>query len=252
MSKLFVALSLILCLGMLGCGALDTKPSVSTASGSAITENGATLNGNLTDSGTASSVQVSFEWGTSSGSYSKETPVQATTSIGAFSSDITGLNPGMTYYFRAKAVGDGTGYGSEESFKTPEAPQLITKNASEMVLTLDDFEAGWTLSSSEDMTAATVGSQSAYKVTFQQMYTVVRNEVTVYSSIDAARTAYAEKVPTSVPVYHPSIGDECLLDVSKSPYVETLVFRENNVVVSVYANEGESESYARKVEAKIP
>ena len=42
----------------------------------------------------------------------------ALTSAGAFTANLTGLNPGQTYHFRAKAVGDGTTYGSDQSFTT--------------------------------------------------------------------------------------------------------------------------------------
>jgi hypothetical protein len=36
------------------------------------------------------------------------------------------LNPGSTYYFRARAVGEGTSYGLEESFTTPTTPPSIS------------------------------------------------------------------------------------------------------------------------------
>lgn len=107
------------------------------------------------------------------------------------------------------------------------------------------------LGAREDTTAATAGCESSYKVTFNDMTSVLRNEVTVYSSIDAAKTAYTGKVPTNVSLDHPSIGDECFSDVSKSPYVQVVVFREKNVVVWVWAAYWYPESYARTVEAKI-
>jgi len=119
MSKLFIALSLILCIVMLGCYAIEPKPSVSTESASAITVSGATLNGDLKMLGRASSVKVSFEWWEPDLGYVNLTPVQKRESIGGFSSDITGLEPGTTYYFKAKAEGEGTSYGFEMSFTTP-------------------------------------------------------------------------------------------------------------------------------------
>jgi hypothetical protein len=102
-----------------------TPPSVETSDAIGITDNAATLNGNLTDLGTASSVSASFEWGASSGSYSHETTVQVKTSTGVFRWDLIGLAADTTYYFRAKAVGDGTTYGSEKNLKTSEAPKLM-------------------------------------------------------------------------------------------------------------------------------
>jgi hypothetical protein len=78
----------------------------------------ATLNGNLTSRGTASSVQVSFEWGLTE-AYGNPTTPQTKNSTGTFSANLTGLTPEQTYHFRAKAVGVGTGYGSDLSFTTP-------------------------------------------------------------------------------------------------------------------------------------
>jgi hypothetical protein len=37
---------------------------------------------------------------------------------GSFFADLAGLTPGSTYFFRAKALGDGTGYGVEQNFVT--------------------------------------------------------------------------------------------------------------------------------------
>ncbi len=85
-----------------------------------VTRDGATLNGGLTDMGTAESVQVSFQYGTTSGSYANETtPVTKDAVPASLSAAITGLTGGTTYYFRVKAVGDATGYSDELSFTTP-------------------------------------------------------------------------------------------------------------------------------------
>ena len=61
-----------------------TPPAVTTNAASSITTISGRLNGDLTTLGTASSVTVSFEWGTTSGSYSNATTGQAMTSTGAF------------------------------------------------------------------------------------------------------------------------------------------------------------------------
>jgi FlaG/FlaF family flagellin (archaellin) len=69
--------------------------------------------------GTASSVEVLFDWWEPNVGYVNMTPDQKRESIGDFSSNITGLKPGTTYYFRARANGDGTSHGLEMSFTTP-------------------------------------------------------------------------------------------------------------------------------------
>jgi hypothetical protein len=105
-------------------GTVTTPPSVATKDATGIMANQATLNGELTGLGTASGVSVSFQWGTESGSYTKETTIQSKTGTGAFSFDLTGLNADTSYYFRAKAVGYGTSYGTERNFKTSRNPQI--------------------------------------------------------------------------------------------------------------------------------
>jgi outer membrane protein assembly factor BamB len=95
-----------------------TPPAVTTNAATNITTTGARLNGNLTSMGTATSVSVSFEWGTSPGVYPNTTTAQVMSATGTFYFDLIGLNPGTTYYFRAQADGDGTAYGSELSFTT--------------------------------------------------------------------------------------------------------------------------------------
>ncbi|MFC1938079.1 hypothetical protein ACFLWH_00230 [Chloroflexota bacterium] len=94
-------------------------PSVTTDNATNVTSNSASLNGILNDLGAASTVYVSFEWGLDT-SYGNETPPQAMTSTGPVSFDFTSLSPGTSYNFRAKAVGDGTSYGSDKGFTTTE------------------------------------------------------------------------------------------------------------------------------------
>ena len=71
------------------------------------------LNANLTALGAASSANVSFQWGISSGNLTAETPVQSMNTTGFFHFDLSGLSENTPLYFRAKASGDGTIYGAE-------------------------------------------------------------------------------------------------------------------------------------------
>jgi len=111
-----------------------TYPGVTTDDASNLATTSATLNGELGNLGTATSVTVSFEWKVSGGSYAP-IAVEVKDSIGAFSADLTGLTPGTTYYFKAKAVGDGTSYGAEKSFSTfPPSPTVTTNDASSITI----------------------------------------------------------------------------------------------------------------------
>jgi phosphodiesterase/alkaline phosphatase D-like protein len=102
-----------------------TPPLVVTSAAGEVGTSSARLHGNLTSMGTASTLYVSYQWGTSPEFYSGETTPREMTAAEAFSLDLTGLNPGTTYYFRAKAVGDGAAYGLEESFSTLTLPPSV-------------------------------------------------------------------------------------------------------------------------------
>jgi hypothetical protein len=72
----------------------------------------------LTSLGSSISVTVSFEYGLDDKNPDKETLGIVEVNTGSFSSKILNLTPGTTYYFRAKAVADGTGYGEINKFTT--------------------------------------------------------------------------------------------------------------------------------------
>ncbi|MBN2099419.1 MAG: FG-GAP repeat protein [Dehalococcoidia bacterium] len=96
----------------------SANPSVTTLIASDVTSASAILEGYLVSLGSASSVEVSFEWGPTP-SYGNETTPQTMTDVGAFTIELSALSPGVTYHFRAKAVGDGTAYGDDLRFTTP-------------------------------------------------------------------------------------------------------------------------------------
>ncbi|MBN2100197.1 MAG: fibronectin type III domain-containing protein [Dehalococcoidia bacterium] len=109
-----------------------TPPEVATAEADGIGSTVATLNGILDGLGTASSVEVSFEWGLTP-AYGKATPPLSVTDPGEFNFPLEGLTPDTTYHFRAKAAGDGTAYGDDMPFTTDAAtttpPEVATTPA---------------------------------------------------------------------------------------------------------------------------
>ena len=136
----------------------STLPSVTTSDASNVAASSARLNGNLTSLGTASSVSVSFQWGTSPGSYSTETTSQTKTVTGVFSSDLGSLSSGATYYFRTKAVGNGTSYGAEKSFITSTvSPSVTTSDASNVAASSARLNGNLT----------SLGTASSVSVSFQ-------------------------------------------------------------------------------------
>ncbi len=111
----------------------DEPPEVTTAAATGIATTSATLNLTLTGLGTAASVQVSFEWGPTTG-YGYTTPAQSLDGDRVPELCLSGLAPETTYHFRARAVGDGTDYGVDQTFTTAalpdEPPEVTTRAAS--------------------------------------------------------------------------------------------------------------------------
>ena len=100
-------------------------PQVTTEGTSSITTSSATLTGNLDSTG-GETCQVWFEYGTTT-SYGSLTSKLSMSSTGPFSAIISSLNPDTTYHFRACAQNSkGTRYGSDMTFKTEPADQVVT------------------------------------------------------------------------------------------------------------------------------
>ncbi len=77
-----------------------------------------TLKGNLISLGAETNVNVNFEyWPTAGGDHLFTIPV-AKTAAGAFSANITGITAGVSYTYKAVAVGANTIYGAEMTFTT--------------------------------------------------------------------------------------------------------------------------------------
>jgi len=101
-------------------------PTVTTNAATNILDTTATLNGRLVSLGSASSANVSFEWGLDT-TYSFNTTAQIKNSAPVdFNANITGLKASTTYHFRAKAVGHDTSYGDDVTFKTSTVPPTVT------------------------------------------------------------------------------------------------------------------------------
>lgn len=102
--------------GLASASTLD----VTTRDASAIEDTSAYLNGDLLDMGGASEVSVWFEWGLEGTDLAHETNHETRTSTGIFSHQITSLDSGTTYEFRAVAYStrDGRVEGGRRSFTT--------------------------------------------------------------------------------------------------------------------------------------
>ena len=97
-------------------------PTVTTASVSNITTNAVTCGGNVTNSGGATVTARGVCWSTSQNPTVSNSHTTNGNGMGSFTSSITGLTAGTTYYVRAYATNSaGTAYGNELYFTTPGA-----------------------------------------------------------------------------------------------------------------------------------
>jgi len=139
----------------------------------------------------------------------------------------------------------------------PVSSALITKQAYQMVLTLDDMGQGWMAGSAASPGRPQVYSSSHMTFTKGSAFSpVVQNTVDVYRTVDAAMNAFTVAKPAnlaSITLSYPNIGDECFLNDSV-PTNKLLVFRKNNVVASIIVQQDKTSdlvSYAQIVERKI-
>ncbi len=107
-----------------------TPPTVSTNSISNITTTTAIGGGNCTSDGGVAITARGVCWGTTTGPTISNNKTNDGSGIGSYTSTITGLSPGITYYVRAYATSSaGTAYGTEVSFKTIAILPTITTAA---------------------------------------------------------------------------------------------------------------------------
>jgi hypothetical protein len=106
---------------MIGSPGQFALPGItSTTAISGITTSSATSGGVITSDGGATVTARGIVWGTSAGSSTYS--VTSGTGVGTFTSSMTGLTSGVTYYVRAFATNSvGTKYGPEISFNTSQA-----------------------------------------------------------------------------------------------------------------------------------
>lgn len=96
-----------------------TIPIVTTDTISNITDNSAVCGGNITSDGGAPVTTRGVCWSTTPNPTISDNHTTDSTGIGHFTSNITGLRFGTTYYARAYATNSvGTAYGNEDTFTT--------------------------------------------------------------------------------------------------------------------------------------
>ncbi|MCX6210064.1 MAG: fibronectin type III domain-containing protein, partial [Bacteroidetes bacterium] len=115
-----------------GTQTIITLGTVTTTSASSITGTTASSGGNVTADGGSTITERGIVYGlTSSPTIADTKVIDGATTTGSFSSGLTSLSLGTTYYIRAYVTnGVGTAYGSNVSFTTLNTPTVTTTTAS--------------------------------------------------------------------------------------------------------------------------
>ncbi len=146
-----------------------SAPAVSTSSASSVASLTATLNGDITELGSANSTVRGFQYGTTN-SYGTTTSTSGSYSTGTFSIDVTGLTCNTTYHYRAFATNpSGTGYGSDTTFTTLSTcpPTTTTSSATSVDLTSATLNGAITDGGDEAVTTRgfQYGTTNSYGIT---------------------------------------------------------------------------------------
>jgi hypothetical protein len=122
----FLTMVALVALSLLACKKDSDPPSVSTSTVTSITETSATAGGEITAEGTSAVTARGVCWGIAANPTIADSKTTDGTGTGAFTSSITGLNPGTLYHVRAYATnGEGTNYGTDVTFTTPSLIKTI-------------------------------------------------------------------------------------------------------------------------------
>lgn len=101
-------------------------PTVTATATSSLTSTSASVGGNITSSGSTSISARGIVWNTTGNPTISDHNVNSGAGTGSFTSSLTGLSPGTTYYYRAYATNSGgTGYSTQRSFTTPIAKAIV-------------------------------------------------------------------------------------------------------------------------------
>ncbi|MGD9978540.1 MAG: DNA/RNA non-specific endonuclease [Bacteroidales bacterium] len=109
-------------------------PSVTTSAVSDITSTSAVSGGNVIDDGGSSITARGVCWSTTTGTTISDSKTVDGSGMGTFSSNLSGLSSGTTYYVRSYATNSaGTAYGEELSFTTESGLPGVTDNDNMML-----------------------------------------------------------------------------------------------------------------------
>jgi len=154
-----------------------TPLTVTTQAVSGISYVTATGNGNITNLGSANPTAHGVCWNTGGNptladDYSDE---GSTSSTGAFTTDITGLDPGTTYYVKSYATNScGTSYGDQVSFQT---------TAGQSNVVYSNLDNGGTSTLRSVITAASDGDEITFNLASGSETIVIASQIAIAKNI---------------------------------------------------------------------
>ena len=162
-----------------------TVPGVSTSPVSYISNSAATSGGNISSDGGAAVTARGVCWNTSANPTIANSKTTDATGTGIFTSLLTGLVPGTTYYVRAYAVNSaGTAYGNEISFITTVGlPTITSTSASSVTSTSATFGGNVTNDGGATVTAYGVCWSASPNTTLADNFTSDGTGTDIFSSI---------------------------------------------------------------------
>ncbi len=117
-----------------GSATASNAPSASTSTASAISANGATLNGSFSPNGQATSYYFEFGPTINYGYVSTPQGVAGSSAGGNVTATLSSLTPGTTYHYQIVAVNPGgVALGGDETFTTANPPAATTSAASDIL-----------------------------------------------------------------------------------------------------------------------
>ena len=213
-----------------------TLPSISTSTLSSVSYTTCTGGGSILSDGGATVTSRGVCWSTSQNPTTVNSKTTDGTGIGSFTSLITGLAPGTTYYFRAYAINNaGIAYGSQVSTTSLSLSTAIITTNSITSITLNSAVSGGNISNDGGATVTARGvcwstlsdpTTSNFKTTdgtgtgsFTSFLTALSSGTTYYVraySINSAGISYGNQFSLTTSTTLPSVSTTTLSSVSYS------------------------------------
>ena len=191
---------------------LANLPEVLTGSVTNITSSSATCGGNVISNGGDIITARGICWSTSQNPMLNDSHTEEGTGTGYFSSNITGLTAGTTYYVRAYATNSaGTAYGQETSFTALALPTVSTSTVTDITASTAICGGHVTGTGGSNVTARGVCWSTSQSPTLNDSHTSNGNDIGSFTSYivglasnttyyvrayatNSAGTAYGEEV----------------------------------------------------------